>query len=124
MDRVVAVLGLSLVVTGCGDPFFTGTIEGREVFDPPAVYAEWWDSTEACSSTSGNIGRVEWFLATSIVADGFPAKARWSPPHEIIIVRGYEAQERVVRHEMLHDLLAGDAAHENAAWEACELTFD
>ena len=42
---------------------------------------------------------------------------------DIIIVRGYEDNSKVVRHEMLHDLLRGDASHTDARWASCELVF-
>jgi hypothetical protein len=38
-----------------------------------------------------------------------------------VILRGYEEHEPTVRHEMLHDLLEGDALHEEPAWILCEL---
>ncbi len=119
--RFVGLGWVVCLLVGCGDTFFSGTIEDRTSFDPPASYQEWWAATESCSGRTGAFQRVEWFLATSIVAEGKVGKARWAPPHEIIIVRGYEADEEVVRHEMLHDLLGGDGVHASPAWVECDL---
>ena len=97
---------------------------GRTPFDPPSHYASWYEATKVCSGRWGSFERVRWWLASGITGDGALALARWSEPHEIVIVRGHEEDEKVVRHEMLHDLLAGDRGHASAAWDACDLRFD
>ncbi len=53
--------------------------------------------------------------------NGAVARGRWSEPHEVIVVRGYEDHEKTVRHEMLYDLLAGDPTHADEIWSACDL---
>lgn len=110
-----------LVVAGCAETFFSGSIGDRRSFAPPVVYLDWWEATEACSGRNGDFARIDWYLASWIEGDGVNAWGRWSPPHEIILVDGWEANEDVVRHEMLHDLLGGDREHGNPAWEACDL---
>ena len=121
--RKVAGALTGLLLVACGDPFFTASITDRRPFDPPPVSTERWYLTEGCSGRSGDLARIEWFLASSIDADGRPAKARWTEPHQIVLVAGYETDERVVRHEMLHDLLNGDPGHESQVWDDCELRF-
>ncbi len=106
----------------CGDSF-TATIEDRRPFDPLPTYADWWGRTEECSGRSGDLPRIEWYLASSIVADGKLARARWSPPHDIVVVQGNQTEERLIRHEMLHDLLGGDPGHEGEVWDVCDLRF-
>jgi len=100
---------------------FQSNIAGRVPFDPPQIYAAWWGATEACSERSGDLAEIEWFLATSIVVDGGLARGAWVDSHRIIIVRGFEENERTVRHEMLHDLLRGDPGHESSEWSRCDL---
>ena len=120
--RALVLLGLAVIVGGCGG--FTAEVVGKEPFAPPAVYAEWWVSTEDCANRAASLGRVEWYLAASVTGDHQVARGRWSPPHEIIIVRGYEMDELTVRHEMLHDLLGGDRKHVSPQWLSCDLIPD
>jgi len=119
----VVVLALCLLVAGCGDLGFEAKVLGKTPFSPPIVYADWWSATETCSGETGRLDAITWYLADGIVGDGAVARGRWSEPHEIVIVRGYEDDEKTVRHEMLHDLLAGDPAHADDTWSACDLLF-
>ena len=112
---------MATAVGACLDPSFTASVFGRRPFPAPATYQTWWASTERCSGLRGSFGRVSWYLADGIQGDGAVAKARWSPPHDIIIVAGYEGDDFIVRHEMLHDLLGGDPAHDNERWDMCSL---
>ena len=121
VPRLLALGAVTLSVA-CGDSF-TATIEDRRPFDPPPVYADWWGLTEACSGRAGDLPRIHWYLASSIVADGKLARARWSPPHDIVAVQGNQTEERLIRHEMLHDLLGGDPGHEGEVWDVCDLRF-
>jgi len=115
------LIGVTLCVS-CGDSF-TATIEDRRTFAPLPAYADWWELTEECSGHTGALPRIDWYLASSIVADGKLARARWSPPHDIVVVQGNETEERLIRHEMLHDLLGGDPGHEGEVWDVCDLRF-
>ena len=119
-----ATVGAAALLAACGSLGFDAGVENREPFDPPPVYATWWDATRSCSGIDGAFGRITWFLASGITGDGLVARARWSPPHEIVVVRGYETDERTVRHEMLHDLLAGDRGHGSPSWDGCDLRFE
>ena len=118
--RTAVVTLTAALVASCGDSFVTEVI-GRRPFDPPTVYAEWWSATEGCAGKEGRLERIAWYLAASLSGDGRSARGRWSPPHEIILVAGYEEDELVVRHEMLHDLLEGDRLHRADAWRRCGL---
>ena len=114
-------LGLFLLVSLAACETFTTAIENKQPLEPLPIYVDWWAATESCSGLSGDFSRVQWFTASSIVGDGRLAAGRWSPPHDIIIVRGYEDEPEVVRHEMLHDLLAGDRHHKHRSWGDCGL---
>ena len=109
----------SLAAGSCGA--YTVSFENKDPFAPLPVYEEWWAATETCSGRSGDLLAIDWYTAASITSDNLIARGLWSPPHEIVIVRGYEEDELTVRHEMLHDLLGGDSEHESALWEVCEL---
>ncbi len=109
---------VAILVAACADPFTT-IVKNRQAFDPPATYDVWWTSVETCSGRTGDMRRIAWYLASGVEGDGMVARGRWSPPHDIILVRGYEDDPAVVRHEMLHDLLDGDRLHERAEWAAC-----
>ena len=53
------------------------------------------------------------------------AVGRWSQPHRIYVLEGYELDEPTVKHEMLHDLLSyiGDYTHDDSlAFRVCDLT--
>ena len=93
----------------------------REPLEPLPVYTEWWAENESCSGRTADMGRIAWYTATSIVGDEIVARGVWTPPHEIILVRGYEDEEITVRHEMLHDLLDGDPEHTSPLWTSCGL---
>ena len=107
--------------SSCGDLGFTSEVVGRRPFDPPMEYREWWSATEDCSGRRGSFDRVSWYLADGITGDGVFGRGRWSAPHDIIVLAGHETDGKLVRHEMLHDLLNGDRSHGRAEWDACGL---
>ena len=114
---------LCVLLAGCTLSGFEAEIRGRAPFSPPEVYLEWWRDTETCADASGSFEALVFYLADSIMGDRLVARARWSEPRDIIIVRGYEADSKVVRHEMLHDLLRGDGSHTDGRWVSCDLLF-
>jgi hypothetical protein len=122
--RALLSISAGLLLGGCGPLGFETQVTDKEPFSPPPVYATWWASTEACAGRTGRFELITWYLASSITGDRAVARGRWSPPHEIVIVRGFEDDERTVRHEMLHDLLRGDAEHRSPEWSACGLLFE
>ena len=74
---------------------------------PPAVYAGWWGDMETCSSVAAPLTRVDWY---EVPGDQFatPQGWRWGwwqPPHSIYLAQAHVLDERLVEHEMLHDLL-------------------
>lgn len=103
----------------------------------PAVFAEWWQDVERCSSTSGELDRVEWYVVPcqdgeagfrcAATPDGLCA-GEWLTPHTIqlagpnrFFADGYVDDEWTVKHEMLHDLL-GTAEHPDA-FRICRLAL-
>jgi hypothetical protein len=92
---------------------------------PPAVYREWWAKTEACSGLSGDFDRVRWSVVAghSFACSSGKCAGHWEPGHDIYIAQDWTANEMVVRHEMLHDLL-GRAGHPDPPFGSpCPLTW-
>ncbi len=96
----------------------------------PAIYAEWYWRTEACSGTAGAFSTVEWYVV--------PGVATFSTPHgeqvgmwqvtggknRVVIAGDYTGHEMVVRHEMLHQLLGREGHPPEFFAERCRLTWD
>ena len=83
---------------------------GAERFDPPTVYAEWWNLTEACSGLTGDYASVTWYQVPN--ADTIPfgegrfVNGEWQGDGNRIILGGENLEDGdLVRHEMLHALL-------------------
>ena len=74
---------------------------------PPALYAVWWQRMEQCARLTAPLDRVEWYEVPGnqfATPDG-PRWGWWEPPHTIYIAATHLTDERLVEHEMLHDLL-------------------
>ena len=80
-----------------------------EALTPPAVYADWWRSTENCAGLQGDLSRVSWFVVPGRTSftygtgqyDGY----WWNGVHWILLAGEKVDNPLVVRHEMLHELL-------------------
>lgn len=114
------LLAATLALGACTEPERRAAPLARTPFDPPAVYDTLWAQVEACSGRTGDPARVRWFLA-----DSFPGRprrlAQWEPGHMIILRTDVDVALPIVAHEILHDLLEGDRAHEDPSWLACAL---
>ena len=117
--RIAFIFATAVVSVGCEG--YTLSVTNKEPFQPLPIYTEWWAANESCSSRTADLTRIEWYTATSIVGDDIVARGVWTPPHQIILVRGYEEDEVTVRHEMMHDLLDGDPEHTSSLWASCGL---
>ena len=118
--RHLLVAWATVCACGACDPYLL-SIEGKQLSKPLAIYAEWWVATEQCSRMTGQMERITWFTADDISTGDVLGRGLWRPPHEIVIARGYEEDETIVRHEMLHDLLGGDPEHSEPSWRSCNL---
>jgi hypothetical protein len=117
---LIAALTVTLS-TACLFDGFAFELTDKRPIAPLEEYPAWWSATEACSGEGGDFARVRWYTAVGINYDGAFARGVWLPPHDIVLLRGYEDDEETVRHEMLHDLLDGDSGHEKPAWARCGL---
>lgn len=77
-------------------------------FQPPAVYAEWWRDIERCSGRAGDFEAVRWFVIPGIfvVFDGRLYDGYWFRDGRIVLAEEWTAEPDVVRHEMLHSIVA------------------
>jgi hypothetical protein len=111
---LVSLMLAAIAVTGvgCSDPFtFTPQSEVRQSvpFDAPEYYAQWWRDTEACSGLTGDMSRIRWYVvpnSSSFDYRGASYAGYWWETHDIVLAGRAVDQQGVVRHEMLHDLLA------------------
>lgn len=112
-------VALTAVLAACDGPLF---IQLRIAFEPPRpVFTLYWGSVVACSGLdAGNYDRVSWFEIETFPT-GEDLRARWNSPHDITLRTDSKFDELVVKHEILHDLLAGDRDHTHEAWQACGL---
>lgn len=80
---------------------------GAEQMSRPAVYSRWWRMVEGCSGRARDIESIRWYRipGSSFNVGGQEAAGEWKADR--IIVAGDAVHEgQVVRHEMLHALLA------------------
>ena len=121
--ELIAAVAATLALPACSLPTegFTVTVTQRESFVPSSVHRTWWTAVEGCSSTRGEFELVRWYRAGGIRSGGESLQGVWQSPHDLIVVRGAEEDSLIVRHEILHELLRGDANHKNDAWSRCDL---
>ena len=116
MGAAIAVAGLH----GCGfDP------EGDVPLDPPAIYREWWDKTQACSGLTGNFDRLTWSVieGSSFSCSSGQCAGHWSRDHHIYLAGDWAMDEMVVRHEMLHELIGRPGHPAPPFGVGCPLTW-
>jgi len=104
----------------------------RTVLDPPpSEYAAWWRELEGCSGLNGDFWRLTFLQVVEPVlidgrefpcGDGYFCNGMWESPHDISIAPRYVNDERLVKHEMLHDLVRTPG--HPAVFEACDVTWD
>jgi hypothetical protein len=98
-------------------------------FEPPGIYRLWYRQAEACRGLDGDYELLRFYLVSDEgdhLALGIRgAVGRWSQPHRIYVLQGYELDEPTVKHEMLHDILSyiGDFTHDDSlAFRVCDMT--
>lgn len=114
-ERLMFVAVAVAATWGCRDLF--APPPGSRAFDPPRVYRNLWQEVEDCSGLLGDFDRVRWF----VVPESFfwcgdeTCAGLWRSPHDVYLSEVAQSDSGghyfTVRHEMLHDLLAGGADH-------------
>jgi len=107
---------MALTSAACSD--VTGIEEVRSEMLPPTSYQVLWDRVEDCSGRTGDFEGLSWFWVRSF-PEGSNALGQWNERHEITLALAAVGNRGVVAHELLHELLDGDPAHADPAWDAC-----
>lgn len=109
----IAALSLTLVtlLASCGDNIVDPKLPAGAVqFTPPSHYNTWWEMTKSCSGRSGSLADVRWYRVPDVdlfMLNGEAVSAYWSAGSNQIVMAGDVLDDgQVVRHEMLHALLA------------------
>lgn len=99
---------LVLSLTACRDATPPADIAGATPMPAQAPYALWWAATEACSGLRGDLTAVRWAVGPDSTLLGPEGLAgHWEgATNRITLARAYVLDGSVVRHEMLHALLA------------------
>jgi hypothetical protein len=115
-----AALVLALLASACMS--VTGPMPDGIPFTPPATYRLLWAAVEACSGRRGDISRIQWHESPD-GALGPRMMGEWLPDHDVYLVHFVVTHQlqTSVKHEMLHDLLGGDAQHLSPIWARCGL---
>lgn len=120
--RAMTLLSLvPLAAAGCVLEADWFGFSDRRPFDPPDHYDALWSEVQTCAGIPGDIARIQWFTARSINSNGFAVLGQWMDPHDIMLREDSVNDNRVVKHEMLHDLLRGDPTHSQLPWQACQV---
>ncbi|MCG8469118.1 MAG: hypothetical protein MJB57_13085 [Gemmatimonadetes bacterium] len=130
-------LAVAAVTTGCeGSPFLDPeaslepSLERKELL-PDLQYRVWWDELQACAGTSGDFARLRFYEVVSPLffeetqfpcGQGFFCNGMWEAPHDIILAPAFTRSERLVKHEMLHDLLA--TVEHPPVFDTCDASWD
>ena len=124
---VLASLLVLTMVPACGP--VPSAPEGSVPFEPPGIYRLWYRQAEACRGLDGDYDLVRFYrvpVAGHYLELGVRgAIGRWTQPHRIYVLQGYDLDEPTIKHEMLHDLLSyvGDYTHNDSlAFRVCDLT--
>lgn len=103
MRRAVLALVLSALVACAFEP--TGL-----PIPPPAIYRQWYAELKACSGLSGNFDAIHWQTAPQIHKGLMYYTGWWTPRHTITVRDDWASDERLIKHEEMHDLRQ-DGAH-------------
>lgn len=79
------------------------------LFEPPAIYRQWYHDAELCSGLTGDFDAVHWQHVYDLREGGQMYAGYWYPRHKITIRDDYMLDSTLVMHESMHDLIqSGD----------------
>lgn len=111
MNRLTLVL--LLVVAGCQNPM-SPVPSHVEPIQPPAVYADWWQDVATRVGVDRPMpSRWRVVLGGPWEYAGRTTYGAWESNGTIYLAEGWEMDEGLVRHEMLHHALGGDVRHDH-----------
>ena len=129
-SRLLPAFGLWFVATSCAAVEPDAPPAGAILMAPPAQYATWYASTEACAQLSGAANRIEWYVVPGVstfetsIGEKVGLWEQVGNVSRITIAGNYTDNEMVVRHEMLHDLLERAGHPPEYFVTRCHLTWD
>ena len=116
-----SVLAILALVASCEMPW---AVEFEQpLTEVPPSYRLWFGEVADCMNRAlppGRFARIRWYSSGSIFhrVSGEQALGLWTEPHKIVIRSDVTSDERVVKHELVHDLLAtGD--HDSSFFTTC-----
>jgi hypothetical protein len=123
----------SAVIVGCGvgpDPDGLPSNTVLEAIPTPFEYEPWWEEISDCSGIAGDLDRVSFLVVVQPLllnggafpcGDGLICNGLWESPHTITLAPAHVATEKLVKHEMLHDLV-GQSGHP-PLFEQCDVDW-
>lgn len=110
-SMALGVLGLLSACAVFTEPFLFPPHASR--FEPPGQYAAWWRATEQCSGLRAGRGGIAWYTVPGDAfadADGQLVRGSWqgrgAHDDRIFLAASGTLDGPLVRHEMLHALMA------------------
>jgi hypothetical protein len=109
---------LLLLVAACERAVAPVLTDGAQRFDAPPAYQLWWEMTLQCSGRRAPLSGVRWYFvpgARTVEVNGQPYAGYWSSAgNSIVLAEAAMFDGALVRHEMLHSLIAvgGHPRHE------------
>ena len=100
------------VLVGC--TFYFAAPEDATRFEPPAIYREWYDLTAACVGIAGRFEDLEWYVLAEAWLSGDGSRTidgQWFKPHSVYVSVTHQYDQRLIRGEMIHDLIQGGGDH-------------
>jgi hypothetical protein len=104
--------------------------DGAVPYQPPAEYLAWWQRTETCSGHSGDLDRIDWYTVPGVrlieteIGQKVGLWQRDNGRTSVTLAGDFVANELVVSHEMLHELLTREGHPEEYFVERCGLTWE
>jgi hypothetical protein len=115
---------LALLLIGCD-----GITPPSDVtpLEPPPIYRTWYAEVEACvrdlditPSPFADYDRLVWFTYVDGLECGrLNCSGLWKTDGRVYIRSALVNRVDVVKHEILHEILHGDADHSRPPWEVC-----
>ena len=115
------LVGALAFAAACSDLFGPSIPDGTYQLLPlPKEYQWWWEVAETCSGLSGDLSGVEFRVLPDreTFPDGDTVGAYYRSSHQVVLVERMARDGYLVRHEMLHALLAENGLGGKATREA------
>ena len=116
---------LLLFLFGCGDPL---SIIGPQIItqiEPLPEYVQWHAEMEECTGITGDFDHITWYtFPDRFECDAFGTCSGVWNDHGIYLQEANMRNPVLVKHEIIHELLHGNASHDSPAWPACGYNFD